>query len=118
MRNEISTALKSSKNARKKAKLSRSAAAKEAQEAEEAALSRPPPRRNDHGEEQTRASDFAGRERVSLNDVAMAPPALNFGKRKFTKSDSASDRAPISLKQKEELNQAREQAIARQGELC
>lgn len=120
MRSTISSAIKTSKSTRKKAKLSRSAQAKQDAAEEEARLYKPPPRPNAAGKE--RASEFAGREKVALNDVAQEPPQLvKMQNRKADKAlaDGAKSKdrtgkkdLPVSLKQKEEMEQERQKAIA------
>lgn len=117
MRADVSSAIRHSKSARKKNKLSRSAQAKVDAEAEEAALHKPPPRRDDTGKEKERASDFSSRENVKLNDVAMAPPSLTFGTRATSKVAAAKKGKkgkkdlPVSMKQKQEIEQERERVI-------
>lgn len=114
MRAGVSTAIHQAKSARKKSKLSRSAQAKADAEAAEAALHKPPPRRDDSGKEKERASDFSSREKVKLNDVAMAPPSLTFGARATSKVAAAKkDKKdlPVSMKQKQELEEERERVI-------
>lgn len=113
MRADVSSAIRQSKSARKKNKLSRAAAAKAAAEAEEAALHKPPPRRDDTGKLKERASDFGSRETVKLNDVAMEPPSLKFGAKSTSKVLAAKSKKalPVSMKQKQELEDERERAI-------
>ena len=129
MRTEISSAIKSSKGLRKKNKLSRSAAAKQAAEEEEANLLRPPPRKDASGASKDRPSDFAAKEKIALNDIAMAPPSLKFGKMqtqnssarlKSTQGNASGKTAsqarkdlPVSMKQKQEMDEARQDAIAK-----
>lgn len=120
MRSSVSSAIKTSKSARKKAKLSRSAQAKQDAEEEEDRLYKPPPRPNAAGKE--RASEFAGRETVALNDVAQEPPTLiRLQNRKADKALAANAKSkdrttkkelPVSLKQREEMEQERQKAIA------
>ena len=117
MRPSISSAIKTSKSTRKKAKLSRSAQAKQDADEEEARLYKPPPRSNASGKE--RASEFAGREKVALNDVAQEPPTLvKMQNKKAEKALQANVKSkpkkelPVSMKQKEEMEQERQKAIA------
>jgi hypothetical protein len=120
MRPSISSAIKTSKSTRKKAKLTRSAQAKQDADEEEARLYKPPPRPAAAGKE--RASEFAGREKVALNDVAQEPPTLvKMQNRKAEKAllagSKSKDRSmkkelPVSMKQKEEMEQERQRAIA------
>jgi hypothetical protein len=112
MRTDISSAIRHVKSAKKKNKLSRAAQAKADAEAEEAALHKPPPRKDDSGKAKARASDFSARETVKLNDVAMEPPSLKFGARatsKITGKDKSSQ--VVSLKQAQDLKDERERAI-------
>lgn len=113
MRADVSSAIKQSKSARKKNKLSRAAQLKADLEAEEAALHKPPPRRDEvSGATKERASDFSARESVKLNDVAMEPPSLKFGTKSMSKITAKDKKAiPVSMKQKLELDQERERAI-------
>lgn len=126
LRPEISAAVKQSKASRKKAKLSRSAQAKEEAAAAEAELHKPPPRRTADGAVKERASDFTQREKVRLNDVVQAPPTLTFGGRAGGKNKQRglglatdatkpkrSKELPVSMKQKAEMEAERERAIAR-----
>lgn len=114
MRAGVSSAIRHSKSAKKKNKLSRAAQAKADAAAEEAALHKPPPRRDTSGKEKERASDFSSRENVKLNDIAMAPPSLTFGAKASSKvAAAAKDKKdlPVSMKQKQDLEEERERAI-------
>lgn len=111
LRADINAAIRTSKSARKKAKLERAAEARKAAQ-EENPLYVPPARKG--GKE--RATEFAGNEKVKLNDIVMAPPSLNFGKKATQKVEQQKQRLkeqPTSLKQKAELEVERENAIAK-----
>ena len=129
LRPSVASAISNSRSLRKKAKLSRSAQAKQDAADEEAKLYVPPPRAGSGKDK--RATEFAGVEKVALRDVAMEPPSLAFGKKRTgsasgsvakTKADRAlelgADRSkvrakelPVSLKQQQEMQAERERAV-------
>lgn len=115
MRTDISSAIRHSKSTRKKNKLSRSAQAKADAEAEEAALRKPPPRRDGSGKLKERAVDFSDREKVKLNDVAMEPPSLKFAglakSATSAKQKAAAANQPVSMKQQKDLDEERMRVI-------